>query len=78
MQLFVGNLSFKATEADLKDFFGQYGAVSKVTIPVDRDTGKVRGFAFVEVDAGPGVIEATNGTRLLGRELRVSMAERRR
>ena len=47
--IFVGNLSFRATEAELRDAFSQYGDVSKVSIVMDRETGRSRGFAFVEM-----------------------------
>jgi len=54
--IYVGNLSFRATEADLSDAFSQYGAVSKVSIIMDRETGRSRGFGFVEM--GHAVLNA--------------------
>ena len=49
MSIFVGNLSFEITESDLKEVFGEYGQVTRVTLPTDRETGRKRGIAFVEM-----------------------------
>jgi len=48
--IYVGNLSFQATEEDLREVFAGYGKVSRVSLPTDRETGKKRGFAFVEME----------------------------
>ena len=50
MTIYVGNLAFQATEDDLKEVFGEYGTVSRVSLPTDRETGRKRGFAFVEME----------------------------
>ncbi len=61
-KLFVGNLSFKLTESDLETLFSQAGQVVSVSIPTDRETGRKRGFAFVEMSSQA---EAENAVRLL-------------
>ena len=78
--LFVGNLPFSATEADLKSLFEQFGAVDRVNVITDRMTGKPRGFAFVEMGDDEGAAKAIsglNGTEFGGRALRVSEANPR-
>lgn len=75
--IFVGNLSFSTTEADLRGLFEQYGSVDRVSIMTDRDTGRSRGFAFVEMtnDAdGEKAIAALNGADFGGRKLNVNEA----
>ena len=75
--IFVGNLSFGATEDALRSLFAAYGAVSRVNIVTDRDTGQPRGFGFVEManDAeGDKAIASLNGTDLDGRTLNVNEA----
>jgi cold-inducible RNA-binding protein len=75
--IFVGNLSFNASEASVRAAFEGYGAVSRVNIVTDRDTGQQRGFAFVEmsVDAdGDRAIAELNGRELDGRALNVNEA----
>jgi cold-inducible RNA-binding protein len=75
--IFVGNLSFGATEDSLRSLFAAYGAVGRVNIVTDRDTGQPRGFGFVEMtnDAeGDKAIAALNGTDLDGRALNVNEA----
>ena len=78
MKLFVGNLPYAATEADLTDFFSQAGvAVDSVNVMRDRFTGEARGFGFVEISddtAANRAIEACNGRDLLGRALVVNEA----
>ena len=49
MSIYVGNLSFQVTEEDLKQAFAEYGTVNRVQLPTDRETGRLRGFAFVEM-----------------------------
>jgi RNA recognition motif-containing protein len=75
--IFVGNLSFGATEDSLRSLFAAYGTVSRANIVTDRDTGQPRGFGFVEManDAeGDKAIAALNGTDLDGRTLNVNEA----
>src|SRR5437764_399180 len=75
--IFVGNLSFQTTEQDIRSLFESYGAVDRVNIVTDRDSGQPRGFAFVEMtnDAeGERAIEAINGKELGGRSLNVNEA----
>jgi RNA recognition motif-containing protein len=75
--IYVGNLSFDATEDQVRSMFEQYGAVDRVSIVTDRDTGQPRGFAFVEMtddDAAGKAMEALNGTNLGGRNLTVNEA----
>ena len=75
--IYVGNLSFDASEDQVRSLFEAYGAVDKVSIVTDRDTGQPRGFAFVEMtddDAANKAIEALNGTNLGGRNLNINEA----
>ena len=76
-QIFVGNLSWDATENDLNDLFAPYGEVVTANILTDRETGKPRGFAFVTMaspDAARSAIEALNGRELHVRKLTVNEA----
>jgi len=78
--LFVGNLSYATTEADLRAYFGTVAAPSQVVLPVDRETGRPRGFAFVEFqDRGHAeqAIQKFNGVAFNGRPLAVSEARAR-
>ena len=80
-KLYVGNLSFDSTEADLKDLFGQHGSVESVAVITDRETGRARGFAFVEMSeasAAQDAIRALDGTDLGGRSIKVNEAQDRR
>ena len=80
MTIYVGNLSFRAAEADVSDVFAEYGTVKRVNMPTDRETGRVRGFAFVEMssdDEETKAIEELDGAEWLGRELRVNKARPR-
>ena len=73
-----GNLAFQATEDDLKEVFGEYGAVSRVSLPTDRETGRKRGFAFVEMEEDAkedAAIAELDGAEWLGRELKVNKAK---
>lgn len=79
--IYVGNLSFDASEADLRAAFEAHGEVLKANIITDRDTGRSRGFGFVEMaerEDGVKAIEALNGTELSGRTLTVNEAKPRR
>jgi cold-inducible RNA-binding protein len=76
--LYVGNLPHSTTEAELREFFQAHGDVQKVSIVTDRETGRSRGFAFVEMtDAGAAdkAIAALNGTQLGGRALTINEAK---
>jgi cold-inducible RNA-binding protein len=74
-KLYVGNLSFETTESDLKELFGQAGSVETVRIITDHDTGRSKGFGFVEMqDGGDKAIAAINGTEFRGRTLTVNAA----
>ncbi len=76
--LYVGNLSFDTSADDLSQAFGQYGTVTSANIISDRETGRSRGFGFVEMaDGGDEAIEALNGTELQGRTLTVNEARPR-
>ena len=74
-KLYVGNLSFETTESDLKELFGQTGTVETVRIITDRDTGRSKGFGFVEMqDGGDKAIAEMNGKNFKGRALTVNEA----
>lgn len=76
-KLYVGNLSFKTTEDELRSHFGQYGSVTDVYVAMDRMTGRPRGFAFVTMGTGEEAAEAAekiNGNELDGRQLTVNEA----
>jgi RNA recognition motif-containing protein len=77
--LYVGNLPFNATEDEIRGLFGQHGAVDSVKIITDRETGRPRGFAFVEMppDAAQEAIAGLNGYAMSGRALRVNEARER-
>lgn len=80
MNIYVGNLSYQATEDELRDAFAAHGDVKSVNVIVDRMTGQSRGFAFVEMatkEAGEAAIEALNGFELRGRPLRINEARPR-
>jgi cold-inducible RNA-binding protein len=75
--IFVGNLDFGATEESIRSLFERHGAVDRVKLVTDRDTGRSRGFAFVEMTdlaEADRAIEALNGTDLGGRSLNVNEA----
>jgi RNA recognition motif-containing protein len=78
MSIYVGNLSYQVTEDDLKRAFAEYGTVSRVQLPTDRETGRPRGFAFVEMEKETeeaAAIEALDGAEWMGRDLRVNKAK---
>ncbi|NJL99186.1 MAG: RNA-binding protein [Synechococcaceae cyanobacterium RM1_1_27] len=80
MTIFVGNLSFKADEESIKAFFSQYGEIKQVKLPLDMETGRKRGFAFVEFEDESNeqaAIDKLDGTSWMGRDLRVNKAEPR-
>ena len=74
--IYVGNLSFRTTETELEDLFSQFGQVNKVNIIQDRETGRSRGFGFVEMESENAnvAISALDGTEFGGRNLRVNLA----
>lgn len=79
MRIFVGNLSYQTTEDQLTDLFSEVGQVESATIVTDRDTGRSRGFAFIEMDAEAAAkaIEKFNGHELNGRAINVNEARPR-
>ena len=80
MSVYIGNLSFKATEEDVESVFSEYGSVKKVQLPTDRETGRKRGFGFVEMsseDEETAAIEALNEAEWMGRNLKVNKARPR-
>jgi RNA recognition motif-containing protein len=79
MKIYVGNLPFSATESEIRDLFAQHGTVETVALPTDRETGRPRGFGFVEMPQADAVkaIETLNGFSMGGRQLRVNEAQDR-
>ncbi len=76
--LYVGNLPFSTTQADLEQLFGQYGTVTKAQVITDRETGRSRGFGFVEMSSGADeAVAAMNGAEYQGRRLTVNEARPR-
>jgi len=76
-KLYVGNLPFSATEEGVRELFSQYGTVQSVAIVADRETGRPRGFGFVEMDGADEAIAALDGQDYEGRPLRVNEARER-
>ena len=75
-KLYVGNLSFNTSEVELRQAFGQYGTVNTASMVMDRETGRSRGFAFVEMaDGADAAIDALNGAMMGGRTLTVNEAK---
>ena len=80
-KLYVGNLSFDSTEDDLRELFGRHGTVDSVAVITDRETGRPRGFAFVEMSessAAQDAIRALDGNDFAGRNIKVNEAQDRR
>ena len=80
MSIYVGNLSYEVTQEDLSTIFSEYGAVKRVQLPTDRETGRMRGFGFVEMETDAqeaAAIEALDGAEWMGRDLRVNKAKPR-
>ena len=80
MSIYVGNLSYDVTDEDLTAVFAEYGTVKRVQLPTDRETGRMRGFGFVEMSAESeeaAAIEALDGAEWMGRDLRVNKAKPR-
>lgn len=76
-KIYVGNLPFSATDTEIRALFGQHGTVESVSLPTDRETGRPRGFGFVEMSQADAsrAIQALNGHQLGGRALRVNEAQ---
>ena len=80
MTIFIGNLSWETEEEDLKDLFNTYGEVTKCTIPLERDSGRKRGFGFVEMTSESSentAIDDLQDVEWMGREIRVNKAEKK-
>jgi RNA recognition motif-containing protein len=78
--IYVGNLSYQATKEDISDIFTEYGKVKRVQLPTDRETGKLRGFAFVDLEEDAqedSAITALDGAEWMGRDLKVNKAKPR-
>jgi RNA recognition motif-containing protein len=79
-RLYVGNLSYNATEADLRDLFAESGNVTDVKVVLDRETGRPRGFAFVEMASdseASAAMQSLNGRDVMGRPINVKEAQER-
>ena len=80
MSIYVGNLDYEIEQRDLTEVFAEYGTVKRVHLPIDRETGRKRGFAFVEMESETEEDEAISkldGAEWMGRELRVNKARPR-
>ena len=80
MSIYVGNLDYEITQEDLSEVFAEYGTVKRVHLPTDRETGRKRGFGFVEMaseDEENAAISALDGAEWMGRSLRVNKARPR-
>ncbi|MBD2608798.1 RNA-binding protein [Scytonema hofmannii FACHB-248] len=78
MSVYVGNLSYEVTEDSLNAVFAEYGSVKRVQLPTDRETGRLRGFGFVEMgtdDEETAAIDALDGAEWMGRDLKVNKAK---
>jgi RNA recognition motif-containing protein len=81
MKLYIGNISYDATEIELREFLSDYEPIVDLHMPTDRDTGRQRGFAFVTLESkelGDAAVENLDGTDLMGRAVRIREAEDRR
>jgi RNA recognition motif-containing protein len=80
MSIYVGNLSYDVTQENLTEVFQEYGTVSRVSLPTDRETGRPRGFAFVDMETEEqeaAAIESLDGAEWMGRDLKVNKAKPR-
>ena len=80
MSIYIGNLSYEVNQDDLKEVFAEYGTVKRVHVPSDRETGRPRGFAFVEMESEANedkAIEALDSAEWMGRQLKVNKARPR-
>jgi RNA recognition motif-containing protein len=78
MSVYVGNLSYEVTQDALTAVFAEYGSVKRVQLPTDRETGRLRGFGFVEMSSEAeenAAIEALDGAEWMGRDLKVNKAK---
>ncbi|MBI4600935.1 MAG: RNA-binding protein [Planctomycetes bacterium] len=76
-KVYVGNIPFTCTEDDLRGLFSRYGEVRSVNVIADRETGRPRGFAFVEMESADEAIRNLDGTEFGGRSLKVNLARER-
>ncbi|BDA39972.1 RNA recognition motif domain-containing protein [Candidatus Atelocyanobacterium thalassae] len=77
MSIYVGNLSYEVAQDDLEQVFAEYGTVKRAQLPLDRETGRPRGFGFVEMeseDEETAAIDALNGVEWMGRSMKVNKA----
>ncbi|MEL6441359.1 MAG: RNA-binding protein [Cyanobacteria bacterium J06621_8] len=80
MSIYVGNLNYEVSQEDLNEVFSEYGKVKRVHLPTDRETGKKRGFGFVEMETEAEedkAIETLDGAEWMGREIKVNKARPR-
>ena len=80
MSIYVGNLSYNVTQEDLSSVFAEYGSVKRVQLPTDRETGRLRGFGFVEMSSDAeedAAIQALDGAEWMGRDMKVNKAKPR-
>jgi len=80
MSIYVGNLSYDVTEADMTAVFAEYGSVKRVQLPTDRETGRMRGFGFIEMGTDAeeqSAIDALDGAEWMGRDIKVNKAKPR-
>ncbi|NBD15826.1 MAG: RNA-binding protein [Cyanobacteria bacterium] len=80
MSIYVGNLDYSVTQDDLSEVFAEYGTVKRVHLPTDRETGRMRGFGFVEMSSETeesNAISELDGAEWMGRELKVNPARPR-
>jgi RNA recognition motif-containing protein len=78
MSIYVGNLSYEVTKEDLTSVFAEYGAVKRVYLPIDRESGRMRGFGFVEMETESEedtAIETLDGAQWMGRQMKVNKAK---
>ena len=78
MSIYVGNLSYEVKEDDLRQVFAEYGTVKNVQLPIDRETGRMRGFGFVELESDAqeqAAIDALDNAEWMGRSLKVNKAK---
>ena len=79
MKLYIGNLPYETSEIDLREFLSAYEPIVDLHMPLDRDTGRPRGFAFVTLssrEAGEGAVEALDGTEMDGRQVNIPCRDR--
>ena len=80
MSIYVGNIPYSVADEDRSEVFSEYGSVKRIHLPMDRESGRMRGFGFVEMASEAEedkAIEALNGAEWMGRELRVNKARPR-